>query len=71
MHVHVEGSTALTMRAGDEAARNVLTETKRIVRERVEAFGGREIDAVGSTPPREDRQGISTVPATTLGIVAE
>jgi len=47
MHVDVEGSTALTMRAGDEAARNVLTETKRIVRERVEAFGGREIDAVG------------------------
>jgi class 3 adenylate cyclase/streptogramin lyase len=47
MHVDVEGSTALTTRAGDEAARKVLTETKRIVRERVEALGGREIDAVG------------------------
>src|SRR5215212_4976186 len=47
MHVDVEGSTALTTRAGDEAARKVLTETKRIVRERVEAVGGREIDAVG------------------------
>src|SRR5215213_10239035 len=47
MHVDVEGSTALTTRAGDEAARTVLTETKRIVRERVEALGGREIDAVG------------------------
>jgi YVTN family beta-propeller protein len=47
MHVDVEGSTALTTRAGDEAARTVLRETKRIVRERVEAFGGREIDAVG------------------------
>ena len=47
MHVDVEGSTALTTRAGDEAARKVLTETKRIVRERAEAHGGREIDAVG------------------------
>ena len=47
MHVDVEGSTALTTRAGDEAARTVLNETKRIVRERVEAHGGREIDAVG------------------------
>lgn len=47
MHVDVEGSTALTMRAGDEAGRKVLTETKRLVREQVEAVGGREIDAVG------------------------
>src|SRR5215211_5990836 len=47
MHVDVGGSTTLTTRAGDEAARTVLTETKRIVRERVEAHGGREIDAVG------------------------
>src|SRR5215203_867532 len=47
MHVDVEGSTALSTRAGDEAARKVLTETKRIVRERAEAHGGREIDAVG------------------------
>ena len=28
MHVDVEGSTALTTRAGDEAARKVVTETK-------------------------------------------
>src|SRR4051812_7539789 len=47
MHVDVEGSTALTTHVGDEAARKVLTETKRIVRDRVEALGGREIDAVG------------------------
>ena len=47
MHVDVEGSTALATRAGDEVARRVLAETKRLVRERAEARGGREIDAVG------------------------
>jgi class 3 adenylate cyclase len=47
MHVDVEGSTRLTTIRGDEVAQRVLAETKRIVRERVEASGGREIDAVG------------------------
>jgi YVTN family beta-propeller protein len=47
MHVDVEGSTELTTRVGDEVAQKVLTETKRVVRDRVEALGGREIDAVG------------------------
>jgi class 3 adenylate cyclase len=47
MHADVEGSTALTTRVGDAAAREVLSETKRLVRERCEARGGREIDAVG------------------------
>jgi class 3 adenylate cyclase len=47
MHVDVEGSTRLTTTRGDEVAQRVLADTKRIVRERVEASGGREIDAVG------------------------
>src|SRR3954451_10994450 len=47
MHVDVEGSTRLTTTRGDEVAERVLAETKRIVRERVEASGGREIDSVG------------------------
>ncbi|MEP6978990.1 MAG: adenylate/guanylate cyclase domain-containing protein [Thermoleophilia bacterium] len=47
MHVDVEGSTSLTTREGDELARRVLAHTKRLVRERVEAAGGKEIDAVG------------------------
>ena len=37
----------MATRVGDEAARRIQAETKRIVRERVEALGGREIDAVG------------------------
>jgi class 3 adenylate cyclase len=47
MHVDVEGSTRLTTTEGDEVARVVLAETKSLVRELVEAAGGREIDAVG------------------------
>ena len=47
MHADVEGSTELTTRLGDEAGRRTLEGTKRIVRERVETFGGRQIDAVG------------------------
>lgn len=47
MHTDIEGSTELTTWLGDAAARSVLEETKRLVREQVEAGGGREIDAVG------------------------
>jgi class 3 adenylate cyclase len=47
MHADVEGSTELTTRLGDEVGRRTLEGTKRIVRERVETFGGRQIDAVG------------------------
>jgi YVTN family beta-propeller protein len=47
MHADVEGSTALTTRLGDEVGRRTLEGTKQIVRERVETFGGRQIDAVG------------------------
>ena len=47
MHADVEGSTELTTRLGDEVGRRTLDETKRIVRERAETFGGRQIDAVG------------------------
>jgi class 3 adenylate cyclase len=47
MHTDVEGSTELTTRLGDAAARSVLEHTKGLVREQVEAGGGREIDAVG------------------------
>jgi class 3 adenylate cyclase/streptogramin lyase len=47
MHADVEGSTELTTRLGDEVGRRTLETTKRIVRERAETFGGRQIDAVG------------------------
>jgi peptide/nickel transport system substrate-binding protein len=47
MHTDVEGSTALTARAGDEVGQRVLSETKRVVEERGEANGGTLIDAVG------------------------
>jgi class 3 adenylate cyclase/streptogramin lyase len=47
MHADVEGSTELTTRLGDEVGRRTLDGTKRVVRERVETFGGRQIDAVG------------------------
>lgn len=47
MHVDVAGSTALATRRGDELAQRVLAETKLHVRQRAEARGGREIDAVG------------------------
>ncbi len=49
MHADVEGSTALTTRLGDEIGRRTLEGTKRIVRERAETFGGRQIDAVGDS----------------------
>jgi YVTN family beta-propeller protein len=49
MHTDVADSTALTVRVGDEAARGVIHESKLIVREQVEAGGGREIDAVGDS----------------------
>jgi class 3 adenylate cyclase len=53
MHFDVEGSTAPTTRAGDEAGRVVLQETKRVVREQVEVVGGREIEVLDSNqrPP--------------------
>lgn len=47
MHVDVEGSTALTARAGDEAGRAVLETTKQLVQAHGEASGGTLIDAVG------------------------
>ena len=47
VHADVEGSTALTTRLGDEVGRRTLEGTKQIVRERLETFGGRQIDAVG------------------------
>jgi YVTN family beta-propeller protein len=47
MHADIEGSTELTTRLGDEVGRTTLEATKRIVRERAETFGGRQIDAVG------------------------
>jgi class 3 adenylate cyclase len=47
MHLDVKGSTALTTRVGDDVAREVMTATKQIARERAEAAGGRLIDAVG------------------------
>ena len=47
MHVDVAGSTALATQRGDEVAQRVLAATKLQVRERAEARGGRQIDAVG------------------------
>ncbi len=47
MHVDVEGSTALTARAGDEVGRAVLSTTKQLVQAHGEKFGGTLIDAVG------------------------
>ena len=43
----VEGSTALTDRLGDAAARNVLREHERITREALKAHGGSEVKTMG------------------------
>ena len=43
----VEGSTALTQRLGDAAAREVLREHERIVRECLKSHGGSEVKTMG------------------------
>jgi class 3 adenylate cyclase len=43
----VEGSTALTDRLGDAAARNLLREHERMVREALKAHGGSEVKMMG------------------------
>ncbi len=43
----VEGSTDLTRRLGDEAARRTIENHRRIVREQLAAHDGREIDSIG------------------------
>ena len=43
----LEGSTALTDRLGDVAARNVMREHERITREALRAHGGREVKTMG------------------------
>lgn len=43
----VEGSTALTQRLGDAAARDVLREHERITREALRAHGGSEVKTMG------------------------
>jgi class 3 adenylate cyclase len=43
----IEGSTALTDRLGDAAARNVLREHERITREALNAHGGSEVKTMG------------------------
>ena len=43
----VEGSTALTNRLGDAAARDVLREHERITREALKAHGGSEVKTMG------------------------
>ncbi len=43
----VEGSTALTQRLGDAAAREVLREHERITREALRAHGGSEVKTMG------------------------
>jgi class 3 adenylate cyclase len=43
----VEGSTALTQRAGDAKARELLRTHERIVREALRAHGGSEVKALG------------------------
>jgi class 3 adenylate cyclase/pimeloyl-ACP methyl ester carboxylesterase len=43
----VEGSTALTDRMGDSAAREVLREHERITREQLRAYGGSEVKTMG------------------------
>jgi class 3 adenylate cyclase len=43
----VEGSTALTDRMGDAAARNVLREHERITREALKTHGGSEVKTMG------------------------
>ena len=43
----VEGSTDLTTRRGDEAARDVLRAHEELVREQVQEHDGREVKALG------------------------
>ncbi len=43
----VEGSTALTQRLGDAAARELLREHERMVREALKAHGGSEVKTMG------------------------
>jgi class 3 adenylate cyclase/streptogramin lyase len=47
MFTDVEGSTDLTRRLGDEAARRTIDEHKRIVRAKLKEHDGREIDSIG------------------------
>ncbi len=47
MFTDVEGSTALTARLGDVAARELIEEQRRVVREEVARHGGRVIDSIG------------------------
>lgn len=47
MFTDVEGFTDLTTRRGDAAAREVIEAERRIVREEVAQFDGREIDQIG------------------------
>jgi class 3 adenylate cyclase len=47
MFTDVVGSTDLTNRLGDEAARRILEDHKAVVRECVAEHGGREIDSIG------------------------
>ena len=42
----VVGSTGLTTRRGDEAARDVLRAHEELVRQQVEEHGGREVKAI-------------------------
>ena len=74
MHADVEGSTELTTRLGDEVGRRTLEGTKRIVRERAETFGGRQIDAVGDAMMftfRSTRQAIAGAIAVQQALAAE
>jgi len=43
----IEGSTALTQRLGDAAARELLREHERVVREALKAHGGAEVKTMG------------------------
>src|SRR5918992_1872774 len=47
MFTDVEGSTDLTRRLGDEAARRTIENHRRIVREQLAEHHGREIDSIG------------------------
>jgi DNA-binding SARP family transcriptional activator len=47
MFTDVAGSTAMTNRLGDAAARRILDRHKTLVRETVAEHGGREVDSVG------------------------
>ena len=47
MFTDVEGSTDLTRRLGDEAARRTIENHRHIVREQLAAHDGREIDSIG------------------------